>query len=86
MPSPMDKWGPLQIDEYGRSVIGVAEQLKAAWKPFDGTALLSPCDEKSVALLLSDIHEAFKSRKTGRTALRAALLRALAELDEKDEQ
>ena len=80
--SPMEKWGPLQTKEFARSVKGVAEQLNAAWKPFDGTTLLSSSDEKSAASLLSDIHAAVKSRKTGRVALRAALLRALAELDE----
>lgn len=78
--TPMDKWGPLQIREFTRNVKGIAEQLKSAWEPFDGTVLLSDSDEKSATSLLADIRAAAKSRKTGRTALRAALLRALAEL------
>lgn len=80
--SPMDKWGPLQIEEFSRSVTGIAEQLMAAWKPFSGTALLSPREEKAAVSLLADIHAAAKSRKTGRAALRSALLRALAELND----
>ena len=79
--SPMEKWGPLQIGEFGRAIVGLAERFKAAWRPYDGTALLSAKDEKAAANLLSGIQAAAKKQKTGRTALRAALLRALAELD-----
>lgn len=79
--SPMEKWGPLQIAEFGRSVEGLSERFKAAWLPYDGTALLSAKDEKAATNLLSGIQAAAKKQKTGRTALRAALLRALAELD-----
>ena len=79
--SPMEKWGPLQTDEFSRAVTGLAERFKAAWRPYDGTAALSAKDEKAAANLLSGIQAAAKKQKTGRTALRAALLRALAELD-----
>ena len=79
--SPMEKWGPLQIAEFGRSVEGLSERFKAVWLPYDGTALLSAKDEKAATNLLSGIQAAAKKQKTGRTALRAALLRALAELD-----
>ena len=79
--SPMEKWGPLQISEFGRAIEGLSERFKAAWLPYDGTALLSAKDEKAAANLLSGIQSAAKKQKTGRTALRAALLRALAELD-----
>lgn len=79
--SPMEKWGPLQIAEFGRAVEGLSERFKAAWLPYDGTALLSAKDEKAATNLLSGIQAAAKKQKTGRTALRAALLRALAELD-----
>jgi len=72
--TPMDKWEPLQIREFARNVKGIAEQLKSAWKPFDGTTLLSSSDEKLAASFLSDIHAAVKSRKTGHAALRTALL------------
>ena len=79
--SPMEKWGPLQIGEFKRAVIGLSERFKVAWRPYDGTVALSPKDEKAAANLLSGIQAAAKKQKTGRTALRAALLRALAELD-----
>lgn len=79
--SPMEKWGPLQIGEFKRAVIGLSERFKVAWRPYDGTVALSPKDEKAAANLLSGIQATAKKQKTGRTALRAALLRALAELD-----
>ena len=79
--SPMEKWGPLQISEFGRAIEGLSERFKAAWLPYDGTALLSAKDERAAENLLSGIQAAAQKQKTGRTALRAALLRALAELD-----
>ncbi len=81
--SPMDKWGPLQIEEFGRSVAGLAERFRAAWKPFDGTVLLSAGEQKAADSLLAAIRSSAKAKKTGSAAFRAALLRALAELDGK---
>ncbi len=82
--SPMDKWGPLQIADFGRNVTGLAERFKAAWRPYDGTAALSPKEEKAAAALLDGIHAAAKNSRATPAIRRAALLRALAELDEKE--
>ena len=81
--SPMEKWGPLQISEFNRAIAGLAERFKAAWQPYDGTIALSPKEEKAATALLDSIRSAVQSGKVSVAARRAALLRALAELDEK---
>jgi hypothetical protein len=82
--SPMEKWGPLQLGEFTRAVTGLAERFKAAWRPYDGTAALSAKEEKAAAALLDSIHTAVKSGRASVAVRRAALLRALAELDAKE--
>lgn len=82
--SPMEKWGPLQTGEFSRAVTGLAERFKAAWRPYDGTAALSAKEEKAAAALLDSIHTAVKSGRASVAVRRAALLRALAELDAKE--
>ena len=81
--SPMEKWGPLQIGEFERAVVGLAERFRAAWRPYDGTAALSDEEQKAADSLLAAIRSSAKAKKTGSAAFRAALLRALAELDGK---
>ena len=82
--SPMEKWGPLQIAEFARAVAGLAERFRAAWRPYDGTAALSPKEERAASALLDAIHGAAKNGRASATVRRAALLRALAELDGKE--
>lgn len=77
--SPMEKWGPLQIGEFEQAVAGLAERFRAAWRPYDGTAALSPKEEKAAAALLDAIRT--KAGHASAAVRRAALLRALAELD-----
>lgn len=79
--SPMEKWGPLQIDEFSRAVAGLAERFKAAWRPYDGVVALSPGEKRKAAELVADFRKSAKDKRAGSAALRAALLRALAELD-----
>lgn len=81
--SPMEKWGPLQIAEFRRAVTGLAERFKAAWRPYDGSAALSTKEEKAAAALLAAFRHAAKNGHASPAVRRAALLRALAELDEK---
>ena len=82
--SPMEKWGPLQLSEFTRAVTGLAERFKSAWRPYDGTAALSAKEEKAADALLDSIHAAAKSGRASVAVRRAALLRALAELDAKE--
>lgn len=82
--APMEKWGPLQISEFDRAVVGLAERFKAEWRPYDGTATLSPREEKAVAALSDAFRAAAKSGRASPAVRRAALLRALAELDTKE--
>lgn len=79
--SPMDKWGPLQQGEFAKAVVGFAERFAAAWRPYDGTVALSPKEAKAADALLARIRAT--AQKAEASVLRAALLRALAELDVK---
>ena len=49
-----------------------------------GTAALSPKEERAASALLDAIHGAAKNGRASVTVRRAALLRALAELDGKE--
>ncbi len=84
--SPMEKWGPLQIAEFKRAIAGLAERFAAAWRPYGGTAALSPKEAKAASAFLDAIRGAARSGKVSVAARRAALLRALAELDAKEER
>lgn len=79
--SPMEKWGPLQKAEFAKTVVGVSERFAAAWRPYGGTVALSPKEEKAAEDLLARIRTT--AQKAEASVLRAALLRALAELDGK---
>ena len=79
--SPMEKWGPLQKAEFAKAVVGFSERFAAAWRPYGGTVALSPKEEKAAEDLLARIRTT--AQKAEASVLRAALLRALAELDGK---
>ena len=79
--SPMEKWGPLQKAEFAKAVVGFSERFAAAWRPYGGTVALSPREAKAADDLLARIRTTAK--KAEASVLRAALLRALAELDVK---
>ena len=79
--TPMEKWGPLQKAEFAKALVGFSERFATAWRPYDGTVALSPKEAKAADVLLARIRAT--TQKAEAAVLRAALLRALAELDVK---
>ena len=83
--TPMDKWGPLQIDEFRKNVKGISERFKAACKPFDYIpASLTKKEQEKADSIVRKLAHTFTVEKSKPAILRAALLAYLEELDKKE--